>query len=164
MSWRSIPDIKNHACRIRDDQSWLGRSGWLWIILLVGAASAAWMVFSPRYYAWALGEQRVDVHVFCDTSELRTPDMKAFVLYDKVALAPPALALGVCGNRPPWDVKVFFVLPADDVELTPFSVRLKGVPYGPMVRIMFTAGGRKFHVDVRDRRLVENTVYVRTPS
>ncbi len=154
---------KNLNCRIHDGWSWRGRSGWLWIILIVGAASIVWMLFSPRYYSWALGEQKVDVHIFCDTTDLRAPDMKAFVLYDKVALTPLALALGVCRNRQPWEVKVFFVLPADDVELTPFSARIKGVPYGPLARIMFTAGGKKFHVDVSDRRLVNDAVYVRTP-
>jgi hypothetical protein len=148
----------NLNCRMQHERRWRGSSGWLWVILFVGVVSAAWLFFSPAYYSWALGRHEVDVHIFCDTADLRAPDMKAFVLYDKVALTPLAVALGVCRNRPPREVKVFFVLPAEDVEITPFSVRLKRVPYGPMVRVLLTADGKKFHVDVADRRLVDDTV------
>ncbi len=147
----------------RETRSWRVRSGWLWLILLFGAGAAVWLFLGPRYYSWALGKRKIDILVFCDTADLSASDMKAFVLYDKVALAPPALALGVCQNRAPEDVKVFYVVPAGDVEITPFSARLKAVPRGPIARVMFTADGKKFHVNVRDRRTVNDIIYVRTP-
>lgn len=149
----------NRNVRIRP---WWRPAGWHWIILLIGIAGVGWAVVSPSYYCLVLSGEKVDVHIFCDTSDLDVQDLKAFVLYDQVALSPIALALGLYQNRPPEQVKVFFFRPANEVVITPVSIRLKSVCNGPIARVFFVAGGKKFHVDVGDRRLIDNTIYVRS--
>ncbi len=140
----------------------LRQVGWHWFIVIIAFIGLAWGALgSSCYYRWALGERRIDVHVFCETSELMSADMKAFALYDKVALNPLARALGVLQNRDPGDVRDFLFVPAENVEITPVSARLKSVPYGPLSRVLFVTGHGKFHVDVKDRRLLGDTIYVR---
>lgn len=132
-------------------------------IMLICAAAVGWAVFSPRYYVWVLGQQRINIVIFCDTSALRQPDLKAFVLYDQIALTPLARALGLYQNRPPEQVSLFFTVPVREVALTPVAITLKDVAWGPLCRILLAAHGKKFQVNIRDRRLFNRTLYIRVP-
>ena len=150
---------------VRNIRAQPGRSAWQYgIILLICGAAIAWAVYSPRYYAWALGRERISIVVFCDTSDLNDPNLQAFVMYDELALTPLAKALGLYQNRPPQRVKVVFAQPASDFELTPYSITLKNVRWGPIVRLAFVARGRHFQINVPDRRLIKGALYVRSAS
>ena len=141
------------------------RSFWFYgVIFLIGVFAVGWALVSPRYYVWALGDERINLVVFCDTADLNDPDLKAVVLYDQIALAPLARALGLYQNRPPERVRVFFPLPIRKYAVTPYSITLQDVPLGPISRIVFIAQGRHFHVPVPDRRLIKGTLYIRVPS
>lgn len=141
------------------------RSFWFYgVILLIGVFAVGWALVSQRYYTWALGNARINLVVFCDTADLNDPDLKAVVLYDQIALTPLARALGLYQNRPPERVRVFFPLPVHKYTVTPFSITLQDVPWGPIARIVFIAHGRHFHVTVPDRRLIKGALYIRVPS
>ncbi|MDD5677561.1 MAG: hypothetical protein PHW60_06150 [Kiritimatiellae bacterium] len=140
------------------------RSPWFsGVILLICVSAVAWTLFSQRYYAWALGNERINLVVFCDTADLNDPGLQAVVLYDQLALNPLTRALGLCQNRPPERVKVFFPLPIRKYAVTPVSITLQDVPWGPICRIFFIAHGRHFRVTVPDRRLINGALYVRVP-
>ena len=134
------------------------------VILLIGVCAVGWALGNQRYYRWALGNERIKLVVFCDTADLADPDLKAVVLYDQVALTPLARALGLYQNRPAERVHVFFSLPIRKYTVTPFSITLQDVPWGPIARIVFIAQGRHFHVMVPNRRLINGTLYIRVPS
>ncbi|MBU4198445.1 MAG: hypothetical protein KKG09_08690 [Verrucomicrobia bacterium] len=133
-------------------------------MLLIGVFAVSWALVSQRYYAWSLGNERINLVVFCDTADLDDPDLKAVVLYDQIALTPLAKALGLYQNRPPERVRVFFSLPVRKYTITPFSITLQDVPWGPISRIVFIAQGRHFHVTVPERRLINGTLYIRVTS
>ena len=134
------------------------------VILLVGVFAVGWTLVSQRYYTWALGNERINLVVFCDTADLNGPDLKIVVFYDQIALMPLARALGLYQNQPPESVRLFFPLPIRKYAITPVSITLQDVPWGPIARIAFVARGRHFHVTVPDRQLVNGTLYVRVPS
>jgi len=133
-------------------------------MLLIGVFAVSWALVSQRYYAWSLGNERINLVVFCDTADLDDPDLKAVVLYDQIALTPLAKALGLYQNRPPERVRIFFSLPVRKYTITPFSITLQDVPWGPISRIVFIAQGRHFHVTVPERRLINGTLYIRVTS
>lgn len=133
------------------------------LILLICVTAIGWALFSRHYYAWALGHERINIVIFCDTSELNHPDLKAVVLYDQIALTPLARALGLYQNRPPGQVKTFFPVRVREIALSPVSITLKDVRWGPLCRILFTAKGKKFHVNIPDRRIFNHTLYIRVP-
>jgi len=134
---------------------------WLYGAALVCVFAVVWALFSHRYYAWALGDERINIVVFCDTADLNDPDLKAGVLYDQVALTPVARALGLYQNRPPGQVRVFFPLPIRKYTVNAVSITLHDVPWGPISRVVFVARGRRYNVAVPDRRLVKGALYVR---
>lgn len=141
-----------------------GHSAWYYAtLLLVGAIGIGWAFLSRHYYTWIVQGHPVDIVVFCDTSELHSADLKAFVLYDQIALTPLARCLGLYQNRPPDRVRVFFPMPAPEILLNPVSATLKGVGNGPLTRILFMVNGKKWHVNVTDRRAWNGVIYVRCP-
>lgn len=157
--------FRNQAPR-RFMKSWAPQQPfWFYgVIILIGVIAVGWALLSQRYYAWALGNEHINLVVFCDTADLDDPDLKAVVLYDQIALTPLARALGLYQNRPPERVRVFFPLPIHQYTLTPFSITLQAVPWGPISRIVLIANGRHFHVTVPDRRLINGTLYLRVPA
>lgn len=141
------------------------QSPWFYgVILLICLGAVAWALLSQRYYAWSLSNERINLVIFCDTADLNDPDLKAMVLYDQMALNPLIRALGLYQNRPPQSVSIFFPLPIRKFAITPFSITLQDVPWGPISRIVFVARGRHFNVTVTDRRLINGAIYVRIPS
>jgi hypothetical protein len=140
-------------------------SPWFYgVILLICFFAVGWALFNQRYYAWAMSHERINLVVFCDTADLYDPDLKALVLYDQIALTPLARALGLYQNRPPERVREFFPLSIRKYTVTPFSITLQDVPWGPISRIVFIAHGRHFLVKVPDRRLIHGALYIRVPS
>jgi hypothetical protein len=138
-----------------------GRSPWQYaILILICAMAIGWVFFSPRYYAWALDREQIMIVVFCDTSVLDDPGLQASVLYDELALTPIAKALGLYQNRPPEWVKAYFAQAARAIEISPYSITLRNVRRGPISRLVFSARGKIFKVDVPDRRLVKGAIYV----
>lgn len=142
------------------------QSPWFYsFILLICVCAVVWALINQRYYAWALlGNERINLVVFCDTADLDAPDLKAVVFYDQIALTPLARALGLYQNRPPERVHVFFPLPIRKYTISPFSITLQDVPWGPIARIVFVARGRHFNVTVPDRQLIKGTLYIRVPA
>jgi len=141
------------------------RSPWFYgIIFLIGIGAVTWALFSQRYYAWSLGNERINLVVFCDTADLAGHDLKAVVLYDQIALTPLARALGLYQNRPPERVHTFFPIPIRQYAITPSSITLQDVPWGPISRVVFITQRGHFHVEVPDRRLIKGTLYIRVPA
>lgn len=133
------------------------------LIVAGGVLGAIWAVGGQGCARRILESRRVDVVVYCDTTELlgAGENLKIFALYDSVALSPPARWLGLYQNRALSEVKTFFFYRIHDAEFNAYSVKMSSVPWGPLVRFMFLAGGKRFHVDVKNRMLKDGVLYVR---
>lgn len=137
------------------------RTPWPALILISTVIVIAWYAMAPLYYEKIMAGPRIDLCVFCDTSELRGGNLRAVVMYDQAALSPVARALGLYQNRAPERVKTFYPVAMTNIELTDVSATIKSVPEGPIVRVQFRNGRKTFHALVHDRSPKNNTIYVR---
>lgn len=131
-------------------------------LLITGLVALLWYMIRPVYYKWILSPPEIDVVVFCDTTSFREVKPDVFLLYDRAALSPVAKALGLLQNRSSEKVNVFFPLKVGNVKVSSYSVYIKGVPKGPLSRIVVVdADGISHSVDVSDRTIRNNKMYVR---
>ena len=131
------------------------------LLFACGLFVAGCLLYRPYYYQWALSGPQLKVVVYCDTSPLNRDDLRAMVLYDRLALSPLAKAFGVYQNRPPSEVRNFYVHQVERTEVAAHSITLNGVPDGPMAKVFFTSGEKKYYAEVSDRSPLKGTVYVR---
>ncbi|NLB56114.1 MAG: hypothetical protein GX811_10185 [Lentisphaerae bacterium] len=133
------------------------------LVLLIAAGFVLlWHVLRPVYYKWILSKDMVEVVVVCDTTPFREETPEAFVIYDRTALSPLARALGLFQARKPSEVGSFFTLKKDIKSVSSYAVTLQSVPLGPMIRVVFVTGdGGRYMVDVLDRTVRNNKIYVR---
>ena len=131
----------------------------LLLCLVIGIAYAA---LRPTWYEWVLSKKRVRVVVHCDTTVFRGGEVKAFALYDKVALSPLARMTGLYQNRSIDRVRSFHLAPIAEFDVDHVTLTLKDVGYGPLQKVMFRVGGKSYYAEVTDRLLMEHdTIHVR---
>ncbi len=136
------------------------------LLLVVLLVCLGYLALHRRYYDWTLSGPRMTVEVICHTEPLKQADLQVFVYYDKLALSPLARGLGLYQNRPPARVKHFYVhrVKPENVTMEKYAVTLADVPQGPVAKVYFAAGGKKYFADVTDRALKDGTLYVQVDS
>jgi hypothetical protein len=122
----------------------------------------SWYAVRGTYYRWLLGRvEKVDVTVLCDTSAFdRKPDA-AVLLYDRLAMAPTSLALGLFQNRSPDTVLTYHFVNWPVDSMTADAFWLSGVPVGPLMKILFRDGETNYFVNVRERTIHSGRLVVR---
>jgi len=102
----------------------------------------------------------MEATVFCHTEPVRMAHVRAYALYDRVALSPVARVLGLYQNRQPEEVHSLHAVALTDPEMTAYSLHLTDVPRGPIVGFLLVGEDAQYRVDVRDRELKNGTLYV----
>ena len=145
-----------------------GRKGWLpggKARAALGAAIAltiAWYAWRPRYYRWLFRRaEPLTVMVQCDTTVFRQRPPQAVLLYDRLALSPVSVALGLFQNRPPERVLTFEAMARPVSEVATDAMWIENVPKGPLTRILFRAGPTNFYVDVLSHQPAAGQLVVR---
>lgn len=126
------------------------------VVALVGYA------LSDVYHEWMLSGATIDIVVYCHSEPLQTEKLRAVVFYDRLALNPVAVVFGLYQDRPPEAVQTYLArrVPPERIGFTPTSVRLDDVPYGPVARLYFNAGEKRFYIDVEDRSVQDGVLHV----
>lgn len=130
----------------------------LLVCFLLGVAP---ILLEKPYREWLFRRaERLQVVVYCDTTVFRGP-VRAVALYDDLALKFLPRALGLFQNRPASRVRTFYPLPARVGRMNEYSLELDDVPDGPLVRIMFRDGERRYWVEVPERNICRGRLSVR---
>jgi hypothetical protein len=128
---------------------------------IVFFCAIVYLIVRPSYYDWVLGGPKQEVVIYCSTSPLRDKPLKIMAMYDQVALSPLARIFGKYQNRSPEKVRTYHMLPIKDFELTDFSLKLKSVPAGPLVKLFISTDGKGYYAEVKDRMPKDGVIYVR---
>ena len=131
------------------------------LLAVVFFSAFAYLLVRPYYYDWILGGPKQDVVIYCSTTALQDKPLRILAMYDRVALSPLARIFGKYQNRLPEKVRSFHMQLIEDYELTDFSLKLKSVPTGPLVKIFISTEEKSFYAEVKDRMPKDGVVYVR---
>jgi len=144
------------------DERGAGRPTWLpspRVLVILAILVVGYLLLKPLYYSWVLGPP-ITVVVYCDVEPLRNGPLTASVLYDQLALSPPAQLLGLYRNRPPAAVRSFYGRNVARVALRDYGVVLHGVPDGPIRQVNIHSDGQWFHAPVQTTNRRGDTLYV----
>jgi hypothetical protein len=103
------------------------------------------------YEAYFRRAERIEMMIVCDTSVFETPPERAVVLYDRLALSPISVALGLYQQRPPERVLSFHFYDQGIAEIASDALFLRDLPAGPIARVIIPIGERNYYLQINER-------------
>ena len=122
--------------------------------LLIGSVILTMLWYGGRpiwYDAYFERAERIEIMIVCDTTVFTEPPTRAVVLYDRLALSPVSVGLGLYQQRPPERVHSFHFREQAIAEIAADALYLRDVPTGPIARIIVPLGERNFYLEVSER-------------
>lgn len=122
--------------------------------LLIGSVILTLLWYGARgfwYEAYFRRAERIEVMILCDTTVFAEPPQGAFVLYDRLALSPLSLALGLYQQRPAERVHSYHFHELAVARIAQDAIYLDDLPAGPISRVIIPIGEHNYYLAVNER-------------
>jgi hypothetical protein len=123
-------------------------------VLLIGSVILTLLWYGARgfwYDAYFRRAERIEMMIICDTTVFATAPERVMVLYDRLALSPVSVALGLYQQRPPERVQSFHFHEHKIAKIAADALFLEDLPAGPISRVIIAIGEHNYYLSVSDR-------------